>query len=670
MADKKITIILLSFFLLLTCVIQLDAQDRPIKKPRKNNPVTSQPQTTQPSPNQMISESDTSEIVNLDKAEEIEMFREGDEEIRFLKGGVVMSQDDAVFYCDSAYMYTIQNAVLAWKEVAIVQMDTVSAFSDTLKYFGDTKDSYMIGNVVLSDTHQKLFTQRLDYNLDSKIAKYFHGGLIKNKDTQLTSEECIYNTDTKDAFFKDSVLVINDEFTLKADSLNYNTETQFSEFIGPTLIFQDSAKIYCEAGFYDYEENYAEFKNRPQYIKGDRIAISDFMKYDGELNKVFLEGNAVFRENEKYATADRIVYDEEKDETRLEGNAYFKDDENEINSDVIIYDGKTESYSTEGKTIASSGEEYIEANNSSYDNLTETTTLTGNVYLSDTEQILQTDELEFNEKTGDAFASGNVYWQDTINQITIRSDDLYFNQDADYVKAIGRPIMTSIMDGDTLYLSADTLISEKIPIENSDSIEILRAYRDVRIFKKDFQAVCDSMVYNVTDSLFVFYQHPILWSDSTQFTADTISFILKNEKIDSVFLKGNGLIVDTPDERFFNQIGGRNIIVDFENNQPFTMHVNGNAESVFYVQDDDGGYVGPNKTTCSFMDLFFDDGDLVNVKFYVQPTSSLIPMNDADHRTLQLKGFSWEKNKRPFSPADLNSHHYIVSLPRKLKITK
>ncbi len=667
--------IFLTLFFLLMGISTLMAQDRPKRpfKNKKNTPInTPLKKSNQDSlirPNRPLAntpksetgnDSDTTSFIILEKANEIEGFQNGGEEIRFLKGGVVLTQDDVIFYCDSAYWYTKQNAILAWDEVTIVQADTTQVFSDTLRYFGATKDAYLMGDVVLSDSTQQLFTDRLDYNLDTKIAEYYTGGVIKNNDSQLTSTSCIYNTNTKDAFFKDSVILISEDLTLKADSLNYNTETEFSEFIGPTLILEDSAKIYTESGFYDGKEQYAEFDKNPQYVKGDKIAVSDFMKYDGKLKKVFLEGNAKFREKDKFATSDKMVYDESTDISRLEGNAIYKDENRNVTADVIVYDGKNDSYSTEGKTIAQGTDNYIEADNSRFDSETNETILTGNVYLADEEQILKADEIRYNEDTGDAYANGKVDWRDTVNQVNIKSDELFFNDKTEYVKALGRPIMTTLLDGDTLYLSADTLISEKISINGNDSIELLTAYRDVRIYKKDFQAVCDSMAYNSTDSIFAFYENPIMWSDSTQFSADTTKFSLKDEKIDSVFLLQNALIIDTPDEQFFNQIQGREIVIKFEDNQPLNMSVNGNGTSVYYVMDDDEGYVGPNKTTCSSMYLTFDDGELEYIRFYGDPKSNLYPMKEANHNELKLKGFKWAKDKRPFSPQDLDSPHYIV----------
>ncbi len=660
--NSKIYLILFAFIAILC--IDINAQNRPIpkkgkvlKKDRSDTSGQLLAPAQNPNPN---TETDTSDIILLKHADEIEGFESESESIRFLKGNVVFYQNDAFFYCDSAYLYERQNAAHAWGRVTIIQSDTIEMFSDTLKYFGETKDAYMFGNVILKDTTQQIFTDRLDYNLDSKIAKYETGGLLRRSDAQLTSVYGTYDTRSDEAFFRDSVVVINDEFTLKADSLRYDTENRRSKFIGPTLILQDSAKIYCESGFYDYNQNKAEFGTNPQYIKDDKIALADKMTYDGATKTIFLEGNARFRENDQLAKADRMEYDEENDITRLEGNAYFKDSEKEVTADVIIHDGKDGSYTTEGKTIAVNEGNYIEANNSSYDKASDVTTLTGDVLVADSTQILTADTVHFNNTTEDAYASGDVHWQDTVNQVSIRAAELFYNKETDFVKALGRPLMTSVLDGDTLFLSADTLISETVVLDSLDTMDRILAYEDVRIFKSDFQGVCDSLFYNASDSIFQFFQTPILWSDSSQFSADTVQIVLRDESIDSVYLVNKALIVDTPDEIFFNQIKGKDIFIRFKDDKPSRMSVIGNGESIFYVQDEDEGYVGPEQIACSDMFLTFENGELQFIRFLVEPKGKLQPMKEANHNQLRLPGFKWEAKKRPLSPKDLGSPFFIT----------
>jgi lipopolysaccharide export system protein LptA len=660
MYQKKL-ISVLCLLLVMIIGIQLDAQIRPPfnknknkKLPKKNIPTKADDKTI------VQEEQDTSDVIILKYADEVENFTTEIESIRFLKGNVVFYQNDAYFYCDSAYLYDAQNAVHAWGKVTIIQSDTIEMFSDTLKYFGETKDAYMIGNVVLKDTARQIFTDRLDYNMETKVATYETGGLLRNGDSQLTSTYGTYNTNTDLAFFRDSVVVINDKFTLRADSLEYDTDKRKSTFIGPTLILQDSAKIYCESGFYDYYENNAEFNKNPQYISGEKIAVSDKMSYNGDTKVITLTGNAKFKEGDKNAHSDKMIYNEKDDITRLEGNAYFRDDEQEVTADVIVYDGKNESYSTEGKTISQGKGSYIEANNSVYDKATNTTTLLGDVLVADSTQILNADTVKFNNETEDAYAKGNVHWQDTINDVSIKSNELFYNKETEYVKALGRPLMTTVMDGDTLFLSADTLISQKIVLDSIDTIQQLLAYKDVRMFKSDFQAVCDSLNYNMTDSIFNFYDKPIIWSDSSQFSADMIKTMMKNQEIDSIFLLGKALIIDTPDEVFFNQIKGKQILINFADGNPKKMTVNGNGESVFYVQDDEGAYVGPNKTACSDMILDFNEGELEFIHFLVEVKGGLYPMKTANHAEMKLPGFKWEAKRRPMSAADLDSPFFLL----------
>lgn len=627
--------------------------------PQKNQ----KPVPAQPAP---IAEEDTdsTDLVEMRHADEWEKFEQDGVPISFFKGNVVFFHKASFFYCDSAYLYEEQNALHAWGDVTIIQSDTVEVFSDTLKYFGKTEDAYLIGNVVLTDTSRQIFTERLDYNLNSKIAVYESGGLLQNEESQLTSIYGRYNTGTDLAFFRDSVVVVNEQFTLRADSLEYDTDKSLSTFIGPTLIVQDSAKIYCEAGYYDYPNKLAEFNKNPQYLSGSKIAVSDKMRYEGADKTIFLIGNAKFRDGEKRASAEQMTYHEETEVSRLEGNAYFKDNEREVTSDMIVYDAINDSYETAGKTIAQMPDSYISANDSYYDSKNKIRTLVGQVYIADSTQILEADTVILNEQTDDVIASGEqVVWRDTVEKITIRSKELFFNKNTEYVKASGRPLMETLMDGDTFYLSADTLISEKVPRDSLDTLSQLLAYKDVRLYKKDFQAVSDSMHYNSTDSIFQFFYQPVMWSDSTQFSSDTIRMLLKDKVLDSVFLIRNAMIVDTEDEQYFDQIKGRDIIIQFLDNQPFKMDVWGNGQAIYFTKDDSGGYLGPNRTDCSSMHLQFKEGELETILFLTEPKGSIDPMQEVKTGDTQLQGFKWESKRRPMGPQDLASPFFI--LPQK-----
>lgn len=68
----------------------------------------------------------------------------------------------------------------------------------------------------------------------------------------------------------------------------------------------------------------------------------------------------------------------------------------------------------------------------------------------------------------------------------------------------------------------------------------------------------------------------------------------------------------------FNQVKGKYVIVFFKVEEFWWMVVNGNVEFVYYVLDDDGGYVGVNKIICSEMMLYFGNNEVEKIIFFNQ----------------------------------------------------
>jgi len=192
--------------------------------------------------------------------------------------------------------------------------------------------------------------------------------------------------------------------------------------------------------------------------------------------------------------------------------------------------------------------------------------------------------------------------------------------------------------------AADTLRADTM---TADTSRMLLAYHDVRIFKSNLQAVCDSLIYSDADSIFHFYDNPIIWSDTSQFIADSINIELADGQIDRIFLKKNALMLNSPDEEFFNQIKGKEILVRFDSSEVRTMFVEGNAEAVYYALDEEEAYIGVNKTACSEMLVFFGSNEVETITFYQNPKGRLEPMRQAKHDELKLDGFKWQIEKRP-----------------------
>ena len=161
------------------------------------------------------------------------------------------------------------------------------------------------------------------------------------------------------------------------------------------------------------------------------------------------------------------------------------------------------------------------------------------------------------------------------------------------------------------------------------------------------------MAYIQKDSVLRMFRDPIVWSDTAQLSGDTIRVLMRERKIDKVFLDQNAFIINSRDEHFFNEIKGRHVTAFFELDSLRRIFVEGNAESLYYVTDDRNAYVSVNKLECSEMLIYLLRNKIDRIKFFKKPKGNMIPMKQADHDGLKLKGFKWQTARRPKDKDDL-----------------
>jgi lipopolysaccharide export system protein LptA len=567
-----------------------------------------------------------SNLVIIDKADKVEK-TEGIEqqEVLILTGNVLMHQDSLFMQCDSARKEA--NNLVAVGNVLLQQWDSLNVFAQSLEYFGDTKDAFLKDSVVMQSKDQKLFTDVLMYNTETKVATYDQGATLTNDTVFLYSRKGTFYVATDQVFFKDSVYVQSEDFELFADTLLYNTKEQKAYFLGPTLInLASGSKVYCEGGYFDMVNKKALFTQQAQYVDEDQLANADSIFYDGDLKKVTMIGQASLTEPGKEATADTIIYLENENEMNLLGHAYFQDSIRTMRSASLNYNAETD--------------KLVSNTRSSIDN---------------PPQFLEADAIDFDNKTGVGVALGNIIWKDTAAHYTILCEQAQYLDSSSYLKAYGgRPLLINQIDEDSFLLSADTLVSYEEVID-SDSIRKFQAYHDVKIFKSDLQAICDSLSYSSQDSIFRLYDDPVIWSDTSQFEADSVSIQLADNKIDQIYLNKNAFIINSADQILYNQMKGKEITAYFKEGEIDKMLIKGNASSIYYVLDDFKAYIGVNETLCSSMLLRFASNTVGEISFYDSPKATFHPIQDADTESLKLEGFNWRDDERPKSKLELST---------------
>jgi lipopolysaccharide export system protein LptA len=198
-------------------------------------------------------------------------------------GDVRMQQDRTIIFCDSMIRNSHDNFIEAFGHVRIFDGDSTNIYSDYMKYQALTKHVLFQKNVKLTDGKGVLTTNELEYDLNSKIGVYNHGGKVVNNGSVLTSEQATYFEASKDVLFKKSVVLRDPQYDLSADSLLYNTQTQISTFIAKTFIlFKDSTRrtVTTSEGTYDLHNRKAQFGKRPIITDGSQILTGDSVTMD------------------------------------------------------------------------------------------------------------------------------------------------------------------------------------------------------------------------------------------------------------------------------------------------------------------------------------------------------------------------------------------------------
>src|SRR5690606_40594521 len=194
--------------------------------------------------------------------------------------------------------------------------------------------------------------------------------------------------------------------------------------------------------------------------------------------------------------------------------------------------------------------------------------------------------------------------------IEIFGEEGKYWEDRKYAMVFGNALVRKYFEEDTLYMIADTLISQ----DGEDaSNRYLQAYSNMRMIKSDLSGRSDSMAYIYSDSTIHLYGDPVLWNNKSQITADSIRFLIANEEIDRAFLKDNAFAVTRDTLNNFNQMRGRKMTGYFLEGELSKLDVEGNGESLYFALANDSTIRGVNKLLCGRIIMHFTEGQVRSI---------------------------------------------------------
>ena len=208
-------------------------------------------------------------------------------------------------------------------------------------------------------------------------------------------------------------------------------------------------------------------------------------------------------------------------------------------------------------------------------------------------------------------------------------------------------------------LHSDTL---KLYIDDEEEMQWASAYNNVKFYRKDMQGACDSMGLVRADSTLMMYYNPVLWSDDYQLTGDTIRYVMIDSSNSTIELCKAGFIVGSLfDETEFNQIKGVSIKGFVKDKKLYRVDIVGNAECVYYLQEEDSSLIGINTSITSEMRVFLKDNKIQQIRFYDAPDGTVYPDEKFEDKDRRLQDFRWLSAYRPRRFEDI----YFNPIPRE-----
>jgi lipopolysaccharide export system protein LptA len=413
----------------------------------------------------------------------------------------------------------------------------------------------------------------------------------------------------------------------------------------------DTLNLYGKFLHYDGNTKMATVKDDVKLVDKQTTLTTDLMIFDRNT------GIASYTTGGKMVNGDNILTSKRCYYHTNEKLMFFRDDvvlinpEYKINCDTLKYNTVSRISYFLGPTIMKGKDNYLYCENGEYNRVTSNSKFSNHALLVDKDRRLTGDSLYYNEHLKYGKAVNNVVMTDTVSDVMIKGNF------AEYLRSKGYSLFTDKAVAllgdrkDTLYLHADTLKATFDTTKNET--KDIYAYHNTRFFRKDIQGACDSLNYKFADSLISMYRFPVLWSDKNQLTADTIKILTGKNSVKQIFMYNTAFIVSKDTIDNYNQIRGKNMIGHFVNNELSYIDVKGNAETVYFVREQDKSLIGVNKAAGSRMRLYVKDSKIEVIKYFDKPTGNMFPVKKvaADQRI--LKGFNWRLNARPLDRDDV-----------------
>ncbi|GFR74554.1 OstA-like protein [Elysia marginata] len=374
---------------------------------------------------------------------------------------------------------------------------------------------------------------------------------------------------------------------------------------------------------------------------------TDTLYFDRTKQEAFFNTYGKIVSGENTLTSNKGRYFFEKEKFQFLDNVELINKDAKINSVLMDYHPKPKDVYYHGPTTII-GKDYIAyGERGFYQTIGKTGYMIKNARIDYRTRIIFGDSIFFDENKEYATITNNIRVLDTLNNIATQGHygELYKKKDSIFL--IKRAVAIFLLQKDSLYIHGDRIL-----ITGKKKERIIRAYNNVKIYRKGMSGKCDSIHFDEKTGIIQMIKNPVLWYGKNQITGDSIHLVLNKttKKMDSLKVMRNAFMVEKDTlGTGYNQTMGKDIYGLFKDGEIYQIDVKKNSEAIYYLYDEASKLIGINKTISNDIKVDLVDKKLEQITFLIKPKGNIFPEKDLPENARKLKNFNWRGEEMIYS---------------------
>lgn len=451
------------------------------------------------------------------------------------------------------------------------------------------------------------------------------------------------------------VVFRHDSMYMYCDSaLFYETSNSLDAYGNVRMNQGDTLFLYGDRLHYNGDEMLAKVRENVIMIDKQMTLTTDSLNYDRTINLGYYFNWGTVEDTLNVLTSEWGEYDTQTNDAVFNYEVTLTNPNFVLTSDTLQYNTKTQVATIVGPSNIKSNRNHIYSVLGRYNTVTDQAFLLSRSVLTNENKRLVGDSIYYDRNRGYGEAFDHVEMDDFGGKTRLTGDYVYYNELVDSAYATRRAIAIDYSQGDSMFIHGDTLrLLSRYP--DTDSVyRIVQAYRKVRIYREDVQAVCDSLEFNSLDSCMTMFFDPVVWNGPQQVLGEVIRVYLNDSTVEWAHVENQALIVEQVDTNQFNQIGGRDVKAYFVNGNIDRSDVTGNVMVVYYyTEEGDSVAYGMNTTECSHLIAFMKERQVDKLYIKDQSNGVFYPITQVPPGKDKLSNFAWLNKLRPLSKYDI-----------------